>query len=170
MTLEQRFNPNRLRIRQWGLGIIPLMLAIVLWAQPPLSHAQGLPAPEISSNTEVATGGYYRVSWKLPTQTGSAVPQFELQESSEQTFSGARRLYQGPDLARVISGQRDGTRYYRVRASVDGRNTPWSAPVSVAVAHHPLSRALSFFAAGAVVFGATVTVIIKGARKAQRDA
>lgn len=78
-----------------------------------------------------------------------------------------RTIYTGPDRATLISGQADGSRVYRAGAlGADGRVTAWSEPVTVKVAHHPLGRALGFFALGAVVFVATLLLIIRGAGSA----
>jgi len=74
-------------------------------------------------------------------------------------------IYKGPDRATVISGQADGTRVYRVREVGEGRVYPWSEPVTVTVAHHPLSRAVAFFTVGALVFLATLGLIVRGARR-----
>lgn len=154
------------RRRAWTVRV-PILLALLSITPVPGHSAT---APTLSSDTDIATGGYYRLSWQLSEAAQDQRPQFQLQEAAQSDFDGAQLIYQGPDLARVISGQDDATRYYRVRARINDTTTPWSEPISVEVKHHLLSRALSFFAAGAVVFGATVFVIIKGARKARREA
>jgi hypothetical protein len=52
-----------------------------------------------------------------------------------------------------------------VREVGEGRVYPWSEPVTVTVAHHPLSRAVAFFTVGALVFLATLGLIVRGARR-----
>lgn len=117
-------------------------------------------APQLSTDTTDATAGYYRLSWTTDA------PEVVIEERTP--ASGvARTIYTGPDRATLISGQADGTRVYRAGAlGADGRVTAWSVPVRVNVAHHPLGRALGFFALGAVVFVATLLLIIRGARRA----
>jgi hypothetical protein len=111
----------------------------------------------------VATAGYYRLEWDWEGSPASAPASFEVQESTQADFRDAQPLYQGPDLATVISGRRDGSRYYRVRAAGnDDAQSPWSNVVEVTTAHHPLPRALAFFAAGAMVFSLTLVLILRG--------
>jgi hypothetical protein len=110
-------------------------------------------------DTPLATAGYYRLSWTADT------PQVTIEETTPD--SGATTtLYTGPDRATLISGQANGTRIYRAgEIAANGRISAWSEPVTVTVAHHPLSRALGFFAVGALVFLATLALIVQGARR-----
>jgi len=118
--------------------------------------------PQLESDTDVATAGYYRLQW-----TAKDSSDFILEESQQDTFDPSRKLYQGPDTARVISGRNDGDYYYRVRGvDTNGMENTWSDVVHVQVSHHPLSRALMFFFIGAIVFLATLVVIIVGSRHA----
>jgi hypothetical protein len=122
-------------------------------------------APSLSSDTEVATAGFYRLEWQWEGASPDTADAFEVQESTRADFGNASALYRGPDLATVISGRRDGTRYYRVRATGEGApRGVWSNVVKVQTAHHPLSRALAFFAAGALVFSLTLALILRGSR------
>lgn len=114
-------------------------------------------APRIETDTELATAGYYQLRWTAGT------PDVEV-ESSDPERGDTTIIYTGPDRARVISGQPDGTRVYRVREIGTATPSDWSAPVSVTVAHHPLGRAFGFFAVGAIVFLATLVLIVRGAR------
>lgn len=157
-------------VRRDGLGLAALLLTLGL------AHAgeSSLPAnPFLHADTEVATAGYYGLSWGLPgSRTGdlpgdptaasagaaSDAPHFELEEAAGPAFDTPRILYAGPDLATALSGRPDGIYYYRVRA--DGG--PWSPPVAVTVAHHTLTRAWLFFALGATVFAATAVLILRG--------
>lgn len=70
-------------------------------------------------------------------------------------------MYRGADDARVLSGKSDGDWYYRARTA--GSDSEFGNVVKVTVQHHPLRRAFAFFALGAVVFFATLGVIVKGA-------
>lgn len=126
--------------------------------------AMGAEALELESNTELATAGFYRLSWEAD---GHSETQFELQEATGPGFADARTLYRGPDLATVLSGRADGQYYYRVRTMSSAGAGQWSEPVHVSVEHHSLARAFGFFAAGAVVFLATLGLIVFGTRQSR---
>ena len=134
---------------------------LLLAAQfPLLAHARDT-APALASDTEIATAGFYRLSWK--TDKPGRV---ELQQADNPAFTHATLRYSGPDRASVISGMPNGKWYYRVRTLDDLDPGPWSKPVEVTVAHHPLSRAFMFFALGVAVFLATVVLILRGEEQA----
>lgn len=125
------------------------------------------PAPALESDVAAATAGFYRLVW---SDAGAGVPTYELQESADDSFAAPRTVYEGADQATVLSGKPDGEYRYRVRARLgDGSVTAWSEPVTVTVAHHPLSRAFGFFAAGAIVFLATLVLIVGGNRRAEGE-
>jgi len=126
-----------------------------------LASAPGalLAAPHIETDTAVATAGYYVLRWSAAT-TDVEVAEFANPGGGDPSI-----IYRGPDRATLISGKPNGTRIYRVREVGAGEPSAWSEPVSVTVAHHPLSRALTFFGIGAVVFLATLTLIVRGARR-----
>jgi hypothetical protein len=117
--------------------------------------------PQLDADTDVATAGYYRLEWGAERAT-----EFILEESQHTSFASAKILYQGPDTARIISGRGNGDYYYRVR-DLNGEpgEAVWSDVVHVKVEHHTLTRAMLFFAIGAIVFVATLTVIILGNRQ-----
>jgi len=127
-----------------------------------LASAPGalLAAPRIDADTAIATAGYYVL------RRSAATTNVEVAEFASPGVGNPGIIYQGPDRATLISGQPDGTRIYRVREIGAAGPSAWSEPVSVTVAHHPLSRALTFFGIGAVVFLATLTLIVRGARRA----
>lgn len=114
-------------------------------------------APKLQSDSELATAGYYRLNWQ-----SKITADFVLEEAADPTFSQATVLYQGPDTATLISGRADGTYYYRIRNVQNDIETAWSNVTKVEVTHHPLSRAFMFFALGAIVFIATLSVVILG--------
>lgn len=122
-----------------------------------LAAARAGAAPvELHASTEVATAGYFQLRWSAP---GEAVV---LQEDTTPAFTSPRLVYRGPDNARVLSGKTDGEWYYRARTA--GSDGGFGDVLEVTVQHHPLSRALAFFAVGALVFLATLTAIITGTR------
>jgi hypothetical protein len=132
-----------------------------------VAASDAAPVPTLQTDTAVATAGFYRLIW---SDAGTGLPVYELQESDDGSFSSPYTVYTGQDQASVLSGQPNGRYTYRVRAKFDdGSISDWSQPVSVTVAHHPLSRAFAFFAAGAVVFLATLGLIIVGNRRAEGE-
>lgn len=150
-----------------GAAVVAL-IAICLWPQFASAAASGAPAaPVLQSNTELANAGYYQLKWHLPSGRETV---FEVQEAARSTFQDPQQVYRGRDLARVLSGRPDGEYYYRVRAVSDqGVPGPWSNSVHVRVDYLPLSRAFTFFGLGALVFVATLFVILEGTRRAARE-
>lgn len=134
--------------------VIPYKAFVFLWLSF-LSLSVRAEPPPLQSDTSLATGGYFVLSWQAP-EGGS----FELRE--RRTDVPARVLYRGPDTARLISGKPDGEYLYQVRR-ID--EPEWSEPLRVRVEHHSLARALTFFVVGAVVFVATLIVVARGAEK-----
>jgi len=149
--------------RESGRFLICAFGAAVFFLSLTAVAGSGSPLLALSSDSDTASAGYYRLEWKWATAPAGPGGDFELQESTQTDFSDAAALYRGPDLATVISGRRDGRRYYRVRS----QHSPaaWSNTVAVTTAHHPLSRALAFFAAGAVVFALTLAMILRGSKQ-----
>lgn len=122
-----------------------------------LSAAPVSAAPELVSDTSVATAGYYQLSWRGDAEN------YQLLESGNSDFSDSRLVYQGNDLATVISGKADGVYYYRVTETGD-YSAANSNIIKVSVTHHPLTHAWLFFLAGAIVFIATLILIVMGSR------
>ena len=127
---------------------------ILLVSVPPL-----LAAPQLQTDSELATAGYYQLSWQ-----GDINSDYLLEESTDPSFSQSTILYEGPDTATLVSGRSDGTYYYRIRFIQDDTESGWSNVTRVEVSHHPLSRAFMFFALGAIVFIATLVVVVLGSR------
>ncbi|MEX2496835.1 MAG: hypothetical protein WD448_12140 [Woeseia sp.] len=111
---------------------------------------------QLRSDTEVATAGYFQLRWAADSPV-------ELQEDQTPDFTSPRTLYSGSDKARILSGKSDGDWYYRARPATS--RGAWSDTVGVTVRHHSLERAVGFFALGAVVFLATLILIVSGARR-----
>jgi len=125
--------------------------------------AQAL-VPELRVDSAVATAGYYRLSWRPADITVSGL-EYQLQESTSPDFLRASTIYQGPDLASVLSGRSDALRYYRIRSLRNGQAaSPWSTPLQVETRHHPLARAIGFFVFGAFVFVSTLLLVVRGSR------
>ncbi|WP_040405905.1 hypothetical protein [Ectothiorhodospira sp. PHS-1] len=136
----------------FALSIILLMPTSVL--------AQGVPT--LDATTQTARAGYYQLRWGLEEADGAI---YRLEESRATDFQEARVLYEGADRATVISGRGDGTFHYRVQATLaDDSRSDWSPPLTVEVRHHALHQALTLFGVGAVVFLATIALIVTGRR------
>lgn len=129
----------------------------------PIVQARALqqtPVLKLSSDN-VSNSGHTRVEWKTNGE-GVAV---ELQQADNDQFQDARTVYRGHDHATFISGLDNGTYYYRVRY-IDG---VWSDTVKLEVNHHSLQLAFILLALGAIVFGLTVFIVVKGALSATVD-
>lgn len=143
----------------WRTFLLPFMLVLALWFVPSLPVVSAYPVT-LSSDTLLATAGYYRLSWQAKGLTN----QYRLLESRNPRFDHNKVIYEGPDLATVLSGKANGSYYYRV--AVLDHHTPIavSNTVKVEVVHHSLYKALLFFALGAGVFLATLLLILRGNR------
>jgi hypothetical protein len=139
-----------------------LVLALAVCAGPiaAVPARAGLPAPDLATDTTLATAGFYRLSWTTTAR------QVELQEAADAGFQHPVTLYTGPDHASLLSGKPDGTWFYRVRAEDGNRTSPWSRAVRVTVAHHSLVRAVLFLSLGILVFLSIVLLILR-AREAE---
>ena len=105
---------------------------------------------------EIESGeGYFQIQWEADEPV-------RLLESATPDFADARMLYTGADTARVISGKPDGIWYYRIESADTGRVL--GQDLIVTVRHHPIGQAFAFFALGALVFAATLTLIRFGGR------
>ena len=158
---------------------MPLMwiqaLVCGLFMLPGLLSAGELNAPAPPSlmvDAPLSNAGFYKVSWEVSGEvsgqpSADAARTFELQEARDADFTQPVSVYKGPDHARTFSGRADGTYYYRLRIAQTGAD--WSAPAQVQVAHHPLTRAWMFFAMGAVVFVATLILILSASKESSRS-
>jgi len=73
--------------------------------------------------------GSYLVEWSQ----AQGADGYTLQESSTPDFPAPTTRYEGPDLGYQVSGQPNGTWYYRVRASNAAGDSPWSKVESAGV-------------------------------------
>lgn len=149
-------NRNR-GIRSFFLSALFFLLSFVFSS----SHA----TPLLVSDSDIATAGYYQLSWKYPSSNLNAVA---LEESNYDDFSVVKVIYQGPDRASVLSGKPDGDYYYRLK-SISPLDNQYSNTVRVIVKHHTLYKAWWFFLLGAVVFVTTAGLIYMGSRTSGSD-
>ena len=143
-----------LRETKFALLVFP---GIVLALMAQAASAANL---HLASDSEIATAGFYQLSWKIP----KPLKQVELYESRDPGLRDHRVIYRGPDLARAVSGKSDGDYYYQI-VSTDDNDRYASNIVKVNVAHHPLKNAFLFFALGATVFIAILVAIFTGNRR-----
>lgn len=127
----------------------------------------GTVAAECSENFELVVSptqsndGAANISWSMTSDVA-----VHIQKSLDADFTVPATLYRGKDGATVITGLEDGEYHFRGRqALADGRFSPWSDAVTLVVAHHSLTRAATFFSIGAVVFLATLLLILFGAKR-----
>jgi hypothetical protein len=118
----------------------------------------------ISSDHEIATAGYFQLSWGVVSNRAAAVTvnDYIVQKSTTPGFQDATVLYEGSETASLISGMKNGEYFFRVRRKDQAE---WSKPVRVQVIHHSIGTAMQFFLAGLLVFLVTLVVIVKGARQ-----
>jgi len=88
-----------------------------------------LDAPRFVRGADPDAAGHYTLQWTLP-EPGVA---FELQESSEAAFGAASLAYSGPATAFTVVGKPPGAAFYRVRATVGPRTSPWSRTVVIRI-------------------------------------
>jgi hypothetical protein len=150
---------------QLRLAIVAsLLMALSAWA---INSPSAISIPTLTADSHTATAGFYHLKWRgddLLTST------YELQEANNAAFTQPTTIYRGSDQEILISGQKNGRYFYRVRALAQGQPaSAWSSLVPVTVQHHSLTRAFAFFAAGAAVFLATLILIILGARQTRQE-
>jgi hypothetical protein len=116
-----------------------------------LLAAGAVAAADLRVDQSVSNEGYFQLSWESEEPV-------RLVEATSPEFTNASVLYQGGDTARVISGKPDGIWHYRLESAAAGGAI--GEPITVTVRHHSLQRAFAFFALGAIVFAATLGLIL----------
>lgn len=130
-------------------------------------QANELPVPKFDgSSTVISKSGYQQLTWTVEAQNEKKL-EFELQQALDEQFAQVSTIYKGPDFATFLSGLENGHYYYRVRSMTADKlqKSSWSTPKTVEIKHHSLTLALSLFGLGAVVFLATVWIVIQGSRE-----
>jgi len=145
-----RFGCSRLHLPEQNNLTAVLVAALFLF----VITIQNANALQLNSDSKFATAGYFQLQWSGNSK------KFILQESNNADFDSYNIIYQGSDLARVMSGKPNGNYFYRVSNSSNLSNV-----VKVTVEHHTLIYASLFFTAGAIVFILTLIFIIKGNRQ-----
>lgn len=99
--------------------------------------------------------------WTLPEDESATV--FELEQATDPTFGDARQRYLGSDQESVLTGLREGTYHFRVRAIDDGDQPgEWSEPLVLTVQYMGRTPLFLLLGTGAVVAGLTMAAIISG--------
>jgi hypothetical protein len=132
------------------------LLAIGAAAQPSAETGR---ANVLTSDTDVATAGYFQLRW-------DAAEPIRLLESTSREFADATLVYTGSDSGHMVSGRADGDLWFRLESAATG--AALGDPVHVVIAHHSLGRALAFFTVGALVFVATLAMILIAGRESAR--
>ena len=137
-----------------------LLLRLALVASLALAFSARAADVTLKTGSPVATAGYYQVVWETTSYPTRLV------EASDESFDDAHIVYAGVDIASTMSGKPDGVYFYRLESVAgDGSVSVVSNTLKVTVEHHPLSRALAFFAVGAIVFLSTLGLILFGDRR-----
>jgi len=148
-----------------------LLSAILLVQISSLSAQAHLPVPEFEKSfSTTSNAGHVKLIWMVNDgQSPDDHIYFELQRATDPKFETAKTLYKGPDLASFLSGMPDGKFYFRVRSLTEGEDqvSDWSETLVINVEHQSLQLAFNLFGIGAVVFLATVAVVVIGNRKAE---
>lgn len=137
---------------KWVVGLSVMLAATLASAVSEIS---------LESDTALATAGYYQLRWNAPPGG------IRLSESMDKKFSSSEIIYEGADTARLVSGKSDGEYFYRLetlRRPSGQESGRVSNTLRVSVQHHSLERALLFFSIGAVVFVATLGLVLFGRR------
>lgn len=144
-----------------------IFIASVLFVIHPVAANEAI---NLRSDTQIATAGYYQLSWDWPAATPDTY--FVLDETSKKDGEAMPHeiIYSGPNLASVISGKPDGVYVYTIRAMDAQQNIlARSEEIEVTVEHHSLARAVVFFVIGLIVFVAILLVIMRGALRHSQE-
>jgi hypothetical protein len=175
LAARPRAADGRALARTLGFALVRTLGSALVWAlgfallgalTPGLSQAA---APEFETPDPIeSSNGAALLRWDQGQPLGAL--EYELQEADSPEFVAAELRYRGSFPSYFVSGQRDGTRYFRVRSRSYTEDSPapwseWSTPQILVVAHHDLRLALGLFGAGALVFVITCLTLVAGARR-----
>lgn len=134
-----------------------IFFLLILIVAPAWSTAQDTKLS--SSKSGISHDGHIKLQWEASPADTPRI--FEVQQAADEDFRDESVIYQGPDLGTFISGLKNGTYYFRVRA--EGRD--WSNVLRLEVKHHSLSLTFVLLGLGGMVFLCTAGMVIYGARK-----
>jgi hypothetical protein len=143
------------------LVVVPFVLALPAAAERDRSE----PARPRFTNTGDARieEGHAVLSWTVAGEVDAADDLFfELHESRDPGFGNHQVLHSGPESVVFVSGLKQGTHYFRVRALQGGTAGPWSDAMTVEVDYPGRKQVLVLLVVGCLVFVATVIAILVG--------
>lgn len=114
--------------------------------------------PTLTASTELSNEGYFVLSWQTPFPEAT----LRLEQDSNSRFSDPVVREIAGEGAATITGLTDGNYYFRLV----NNGSVISNTVQVAVAHHSLGRAFSFFLLGLTLFSILVATILRGNKQA----
>ena len=152
----------------FGFSLLPLLICFILLVLA--SGSAQAASLQLTSNADKATAGYFQLTWSWPNApTGASYELGERQLGDSDTRTSFKTIYQGTDLASVISGKADGRYEYQVVAIANSNTMPetvTSNVVSVTVEHHSLANAFAVLSLGVLIFLAIVITIFRGTKQA----
>ncbi len=107
--------------------------------------------------------GTVQLSWKEELDRV-----YEVRRSTDPGFADSLPVYEGPDTATIVTGLREGTYYFRIRARHRGEDDygDWSDPALVVTVRYIDRRLVTILmSAGLVTFLAIVGTIYTGHRR-----
>lgn len=125
-------------------GWSPLPQPEIVWAElpppaePPATAADAgfincdtepLPAPRFVRGSDPDADGNFTLYWTLTAEDAT----HELEESADAGFAAATLVHRGPTQRYTVLGKQPGVSFYRVRALLGARVSPWSPTVRVHV-------------------------------------
>jgi len=142
-------------------GKLHYLFILSLLLLPSIASAYG--SVEIKSSTTISNDGSFTLSWEMPDHS-----LIELQQAAKQQ-NVFNTIFTGADSATVITGLPDGDYLYRARlADAQDNVSEWSPTSTIKVQHHSISRALSFFLVGAIVFVGTLLLLVLGGKASRQ--
>jgi hypothetical protein len=164
LTSKPALPGRQLFLSHWFRQLLLCTCFLLSCSVPNLSSAANL---QLSSSTTKATAGNFQLSWAWPQ--APADTNYQLYERTLKPVENATdfsMLYEGKDMASVLSGKPNGTYQYRINASSESLNHEiQSNMVTVVVKHHSLAEAFFVFSIGVLIFLAILIVIFRGMRQ-----
>ncbi|BCX50011.1 conserved hypothetical protein [Haloferula helveola] len=123
--------------------------------------------PDAETGLRVSDDGTVDLSWSVPGANAPAEADpaltYLLEQSPDAAFSESKVRYEGPDMASVLTGLREGEYHFRVRAvDSQGEASPWSEPLVLNVKFMDRGQLTLLLVTGALVATMTVVAIISG--------
>lgn len=134
-----------------------LVWLLLMATRTPVWAAETAPSVTLSSDTTLASEGYFVLSWNSPSSTTL----YSLLQSDAASPNRLRAENLPATGAITITGLADGRYSYQLFSA----DQPRSNSVDVTVQHHSLNRALGFFSLGLALFCLLILSIALGHQK-----